>query len=260
MKYLRASLVSMVVSVAALTANGTKQSLRAELAKQERSQGYSLVDVWGSRDGHINVVSPDSRTSSKATVKDIQKLTSEQCDMPGEHYSLFRKEGIWLRDKESDETGPIDSLGQYSHQCFSPARKIVYTAGKMIRIYDLSLKRVTNIGEGSSPAWSPDGTWLGFDDGRHYVLLNVQTGTRRKLFGTKYGAGVYWSPDSRYLTYTKPGGSTGGFLFWGIKCIEPYRVWVWRAEDGAHDWVDEICKLGRSFLWIANSELSPEKP
>jgi len=52
----------------------------------------------------------------------------------------------------------------------------------------------------------------------------------------------------------------GGFLFWGIKCIEPYRVWVWRVEDDAHDWVQEICKPGRGFTWVKNSELVSQQP
>src|SRR5229473_591321 len=119
----------------------------------------------------------------------------------------------------------------------------------------------------SSDCWSRDrryvifhknGNWLGFDEGNRYTILDTETGRRRKLF--KYSSGVYWSPDSRYLTYTKLGGSMGGFLFWGIKCIEPYRVWVWRVEDGAHDWVLGICKPGRSFIWVRNSDLLFDRP
>jgi hypothetical protein len=52
----------------------------------------------------------------------------------------------------------------------------------------------------------------------------------------------------------------GGFLFWGIKCIEPYRVWVWRVEDDVRDWVQEICKPGRGFTWVKNSDLLFEQP
>ena len=126
----------------------------------------------------------------------------------------------------------------------------------MIKVYDVVTKKSTDVGEGESfPTWSPDGQWLGFDDGKHYVLLNQKMGSRKKLFSTKDSAGPGWSPDSQYLTYTKPGGSTGGFLFWGIKCIEPYRVWVWRVEDDEHDWVQQICKPRRAFTWIKDSEL-----
>jgi hypothetical protein len=155
----------------------------------------------------------------------------------------------------------IEAEGQFSKQCFSPEGRFVYSSGKMMRIYDLAKKQHIDVGEGDSyPTWSPDGKWLGFDDGKHYMLLDLKTGTRKKLFSTKDSSGPHWSPDSRYLTYTKPGGSTGGFLFWGIKCIEPYRVWVWRVEDDAHDWVQQICKPGRTFIWVKNSDLLFEQP
>src|SRR5437588_489162 len=82
----------------------------------------------------------------------------------------------------------------------------------------------------TSKTWSPDGKWIGFDDREHYIIFDLQAGKRKRLF--KHSSGVSWSPDSRFLTYTAPGGKMGGFLFWGIQCIEPYRVWVWRVEDG----------------------------
>lgn len=214
--------------------------------------------------GKVDVVSVEDRTAKRAKARDIQKLESWQCSSPDGRYSVFHKSGLSLRDNNSGEVWQVDAdEGQYSEQCFSPENKFVYSVGKMVRVYDLATKKSMDVSEGynrSYPTWSPDGKWLGFEDGKHYVLLNPKTGTRRKLFSTKDATGAEWSPDSRYLTYTKPGGSMGGFLFWGIKCIEPYRVWVWRVEDDAHDWVQQICKPGRSFIWIRNSDLLFEQP
>lgn len=237
-----------------LGAQDEKQSLRIELAQQQRSSGYVLVDVWG---GEVNVVSPQDRTRTTASVKDIQRLISGECIMKGEHYSLSQKNRLVLRDNESGAMQEIDAQGHYSDQCFSPDRKIVYTAGKMVRVYDLTAKKSEEVAEGHNPSWSPDGKWLGFDDGKNYVLLDSKSGTRKRLFRTKNTAGVNWSPDSRYLTYSQAGGPTGGFLFWGIKCIEPWRVWVWRVADGGHDWVQQICKPPRTLIWVNNSDLEP---
>jgi tricorn protease-like protein len=236
-----------------LHAQDTKQPLRVELTKQERSLGYSLLDCCV---GGAYVVSAVDRSWKQIKVKDVQSLISEQCSSPEGRYSVFYKNGVWLRDNESQEIQQIEAQGEFSRQCFSPEDKFVYSTGKTVKIYDPARKKSADVAEGSHPTWSPDGKLVGFDYGRHYVLLDLQTGNRKKLFSTNYGADVNWSPDSRYLTYTNPGGSTGGFLFWGIKCIEPYRVWVWRVEDGAHDWVKQICKPGRTLFWVKDSELT----
>jgi WD40-like Beta Propeller Repeat len=256
MKRLVLTVLTCLLGIVALSAKNTKRPLRVELAEQLRSSGYSLVDVYG---GDAYIVSVDKRTLKAAKLKDPKKLASAECSSQGGRYFVLHKNGgIWLRDTQSQEVEQVEPEGQYSTQCFSPQGKFVYSSGKMVRVHDLAERKSTDIGEGGSfPSWSPDGKWLGFDDGKHYVLLNQTTGTRKKLFSTNDSAGPVWSPDSRYLTYTKSGGSTGGFLFWGIKCIEPYRVWVWRVEDDEHDWVQQICKPGRAFEWINNSELLP---
>jgi len=248
-----------LLGIIALNAKNTMRRLRVELAEQQRSLVYSLVDPWASS-GEVYVVSVENRTRSKAKAKDIQKLASQMCSSPEGRYSIFYKNGLWLRDNRSGEALQVEAEGQFSAQCFSSDGKFVYSTGKTVRIFDLASRKSVDIGKGSYPTWSPDGKWLGFDDGRHYLLLNPTTGTRKKLFSTKDSAGGDWSPDSRYLTYTKPGGRMGGFLFWGIKCIEPYRVWVWRVEDDTHDWVQEICKPGRGFTWVKNSDLLFEQP
>ncbi len=257
MKHLILVVLLSLLGILALDARDAKQSLRVELGKQQHSLGYSLVDGWA---GRVYVVSVEDRTEKRAKVRDAQKLDSAQCSSPEGRYSVFFKNAIWLRDNGSGETQQVETEGEFSMQCFSAEGKFVYSTGKTVRIYDLARRKSTDVGEGRYPTWSPDGKWLGFDDGKHYVLLDLQTGNRKRLFGTKYGADVDWSPDSRYLTYTELGGSTGGFLFWGIKCVEPYRVWVWRVEDNAHDWVQQICKPGRTFIWVKNSDLLFEQP
>jgi Tol biopolymer transport system component len=258
MKRLVPAVLLCLLGIVALNSKSTKQSLRVELAERQRLLGYSLVDPWASN-GEVYVVSIEGGgTLTKVKAKDIQKLRSQECSSPEGRNSVFYKNAIWLRDNASGETKQVENeQGEFSRQCFSPQGKFVYSTGKTVKIYDLASGKSTDVGVGTYPTWSPDGKWLGFDDGKHYVLLDLQTGIRKRLFGTKYGAGVNWSPDSRYLTYTQLGGSTGGFLFWGIKCIEPYRVWVWRVEDDEHDWVQQICKPGRAFMWINNSELLP---
>lgn len=102
---------------------------------------------------------------------------------------------------------------------------------------------------------SPDGKWSVLQEGEFYVLLDRHTQTSKKLFPSKDAFGVRWSPDSRYFSYVKPGGNGLRPKFWEIGCPDSYRVWVWRIEDGEHDWVYQICKPGRPMVWIMNSDL-----
>ena len=255
MKCVTLALLLSLLGTCTLKAQDGKQPLRSELAKQERSMGYALVDDWGG----VYVVSPEDRGGRRAKAKDPEKLKSTECASPEGRYSVFYNNAVWLRDNQS---GQVQELGEgkFSTQCYSPDGRFVYSSGKTIKVYDVTKKTSMDVGEGEEyPTWSPDGKWLGFGHDKHYVLLNLSTGTRRKLFRTDW-ATAYWSPDSRYLTYTKLGGSSGGFLFWGIKCIEPYRVWVWRVQDGAHDWVQQICKPGRTFMWVRTSDLLFDSP
>jgi len=239
-----------------LDAKDTKP-LRVDLSERQRVSGYSLIDTWGSKGGEVGVVSVENRTATTTKVNNIEELTSTECSSRERRYSVFYKNGLWLRDNQSRQTEEIEPEGDFSTQCFSPDPKLVYFSGGRIRIYDVQLKKRTDITEEKDRTWptsSPNGKWLGFDDGKRYTLFDLETGERKKLF--KYSRGVYWSPDSRYLTYTAPGGRMGGFLFWGIECIEPYRAWVWRVEDGEHDWVKQICKPGRTLMWVDDSALS----
>jgi WD40-like Beta Propeller Repeat len=208
------------------TAQSKGQSLRRDLAEQERRSGYSLVSDRGSRK-EVYVVSVLDRTTHKARVKSSEDSFSTQCYLPGRRYSLFYKNGLWLRDAATETAELIDASGEFSDQCWAPDQtKFVYSADKKVRIYNLAEKKAVEIAEGQDPTWSPDGKWIGFYEDRRYVLIDPSTRARKKLFKNKYGGSAQWSPDSRFITYTLVGGPMGGFLFWGIKCIEPYRVWV----------------------------------
>ncbi len=237
------------------------RSVRQELSEQQHLLGYSLVDLWGAGKEEVHVVSFADRTFTTARVSENRELlerSSESCLYREKRYSPGG--GIWLTQEEP-EMEQTEVEDRYPHHCFSPDQKeLVYSKDGALRIYNTVTKTLRDLGYGHAASWSPDGKWIGFSDGKHYVLLDPKTGTRANLFSTEDTTLVQWSPDARYLTYSKPGGSPGkgslgGLLFWRIQCPEPWRVWVWRVEDGDHDWAMQICKPGRSFVWLKNSEL-----
>lgn len=261
----------IVGSIAAAGAKDAKQSLRTELAESARSGGYSLADEewWnGGKDGKLDAVNFEDRTARKIKLKFPAPHGLPACASRSERYEInfHPDDGIWLSDDNSGKTERIDKAGFVSKQCFSPDdAKFVFSSGGMVKIYEQTTTKSVDVAAGSDPTWSPDGKWIGFNDGRHYVLMDLQTKTETQLFRTKetlltfaHGFGVRWSPDSKYVTYTETGGSTGGFLIFGLKCPEPWRIWVWRVADGAHDWVYQICKPPRLFWWVKDSEIEAE--
>src|SRR5690242_14700395 len=126
-----------------LAAKDTKP-LRVDLAEQQRVSGYSLIATWGSRGGEVRIVSVEDRTVTETKVKNIQELTSTECASRERRYSVFYKNGIWLRDNQSGETEEIEPEGDFSTQCFSPDLKFVYFSGGRIRIYNVKLKKSTD--------------------------------------------------------------------------------------------------------------------
>jgi hypothetical protein len=236
-----------------------KQTLRAELDEHQHASGYFLADV-GWPPGEVRVVSLENRTETKVQSKSPQEFTSTDCVSSDGRYSLSYQSGITLRNNPPGESQRIDSEGWFLKQCFSPENKFVYSSRHTIRIYDAAKKQSTDVASGDFPSWSPDGKWIGFDSGKNFTILNLESGSRRALFRTKGGTDSTWSPDSRYLTYTKPGGGGLGLglLFGKTICPESYRIWVWRLEDNAHDWVQQICKPSRTFVWVKTSDLASQ--
>ena len=149
MKRLVAAVLLCLLGIVALNAKNTKQSLRIELAERQRLLGYALVDPASS--GEVYVVSVADRAWTKAKVKDTQKPTSHQCSSLEGRYSVFHKNGLWLRDNESGETQQVETEGEFSTQCFSPEGKFVYSTGTTVRIYELARKKSVDVGEGSYP-------------------------------------------------------------------------------------------------------------
>jgi hypothetical protein len=260
-----------MAAICTAAAGGTNETklLRKDLAEHARSAGYSLVDEeWHSeKDGRSDAVNFADRTAHKIKLKYFVSNGQPACTSHSGRYEIrFQQgDGIRLNDNDSGRSERITSDGLVSKQCFSPDdSKLIFSSimVREVKIYDVSSRKSEEVEAGTDATWSPDGKWIGFDDGKHYVLMDSQTRKRTQLFRTKeslggfdHGFGIMWSPDSRYFTYTETGGSTGGFLIFGMKCPEPWRVWVWRVEDGAHDWVYQICKPPRMFQWVKDSEI-----
>ncbi|MGA8143730.1 MAG: hypothetical protein WB987_07565 [Candidatus Acidiferrales bacterium] len=263
-KLLLVSCAMAVICTAAASGTNEKKQLREDVAEHARSERYSLVDAEWHKNANDtwDAINFADRTSRQVKLKYGVTNGMPACASHRGRYEIrfHPDDGFWLSDDESSKSERIENEGFVSRQCFSPDDgRFIFSSGKKVKIYDLESRKREEVDTGTDATWSPDGKWIGFDDGKRYVLIDSQSQKRTQLFKTKEtGFGVLWSPDSRYVTYTETGGSTDGFLIFGMKCPEPWRVWVWRVEDGAHDWVYQICKPPRLFHWVKDSEIVSE--
>ncbi len=268
---LLASCATAAICTAAASGANERRQLREDVAEHARSERYSLVDAEWHKNANDtwDAINFEDRTSRQVKLKYGITNGMPACASHRGRYEIrfHSDDGIWLSDGDSGRSERIAGDGFVSRQCFSPDNsRFVFSSAmaRKVRIYDLETRKSEELDTGTDATWSPDGKRIGFDDGKHYVLMNLQTREKSELFKTASTSkfpnafGALWSPDFRYLTYTQTGGSTGGFLIFGMKCPEPWRVWVWRVEDGAHDWVYQTCKPPRLFRWIRDSEISSE--
>ena len=90
-------------------------------------------------------------------------------------------------------------------------------------------KQITNTGEDSMPAWSPDGQWIYF----------IQTVSQRGLFPSQGGGGArYYTLTYPILTRIHPDGTGRDKLLSGL----------YKAGGGAYQW----------FYWIREPVVSPD--
>ncbi|MFZ0413313.1 MAG: DUF420 domain-containing protein [Candidatus Acidiferrales bacterium] len=156
-----------------------------------------------------------------------------------------------------EETQEIDVRAHVTTQCWSPDDKeIVYDAADSVRTYDTTRRIWRVIAKGTEPTWSPDGKWIAFlDDGTYWVIQ--PSGEVRKILFRKRNAasGLYWSPDSRIVAYTRRVGLLD--LLDGVLPLldaDAYRLWVRRLEDNSEESVGGNWGVG-GFQWIENKQL-----
>ena len=87
--------------------------------------------------------------------------------------------------------------------------RIVYqNAADKVCIVEVGSKASTVIGPGRFPSWSPDGKYISYqvDDGE-YCLYDLQTRQSTSILkGESVQRTLVWSPDSRYVVYSRLSG------------------------------------------------------
>lgn len=87
------------------------------------------------------------------------------------------------------------------------------------------------LAHGEWPSVSPDGSMLVFLGAGQMRLLHLQTGNKKALFAVplEWNSGVSWSPDSRYIAYVRPAGSS-----------DRWRIFLMRLDDSKEFFIASV--------------------
>lgn len=161
-------------------------------------------------------------------------------------------------------TGSLKDLGvrgQNPAWSFTGDR-LAYDDGAEVRVYELARGTSSEVGRGTEPSWSPDGTSVAVRVNSEQVdLVNVQTRERRVLIDASKSISVpLWSPNGEWMMYTRRGPR-----HWWSKAewtgSEPSQILIRNVKTGTETSVGEFYKANPGdYTWVTNRELCRPAP
>ena len=203
MRYLR------VVSIAALLTSVLMSQAFADLQIVFYSDREGREIAVGQRESEVFVMNPDGSNPVNLTKQiGVDRLPSVSPDKTKYLFSSNRtgdNEIILMNVDGSNRVNLTNDPESDQSPRWSPdGTQILWNKSGPWRIFVMnsggSNKR--NLGDGARPAWSRDGTMIGFTDGRNASIMNADGSGRRRvtdeLFPTRF---VSWSRDGTKIAF-----------------------------------------------------------
>jgi len=174
---------------------------RAQRRRRRNGAVVTLVALVGAALFSILGRSAQSQTASPAVsarLNSAAQAVTSKIAFTRSQAGGQRRGGLYVMN--ADGSGKRRLAGNGSLPAWSPdGRKIVFVGLRVVNADGSGLQRLTR---GSLPAWSPDGQRIAFT-GLHepgLYVINADGSGEQKLTGT--GGRPFWSPDGRKIAFT----------------------------------------------------------
>jgi hypothetical protein len=253
-----------------------RRSQRTERRPRISVGSYSKLLLWGrvAPDGTFvaGVLSASGRDpllviGVALDGRELWKFESEFPGVPafspdGQRLAFTAAGQLTLYDTSTGELTKLGIAGQ--NPSWAPAGdRFAYDTGTntnpydehaKVHVYDVSRKTSSPVGPGTHPSWLPDGQRIAVRAGSGRVeLVNLQTGERREFLSAPSVTVPRWSPDGRWMMYTKE----GGVPWWSLKrASEPHQIMIRDTSTGAEMPVGVFYKANPGdYTWVLNQTL-----
>jgi hypothetical protein len=199
--------------------------------------------------------------------RELWQVESEVPGVPafspdGQRLAFTAAGQLTLYDTSTRELKTLGIAGR--HPSWAPAGdRLAYDTGTntnpydddaSVHVYDLRQKTSSPVGRGTHSSWLPDGQRIAVRAGSGRVdLVNLQTGERREFLAAPKVTVPKWSPDGRWMIYTREGGAP----WWSIKqASEPHQIMIRDTRTGAEAPVGVFYKANPGdYTWVINQTL-----
>jgi Tol biopolymer transport system component len=122
-----------------------------------------------------------------------------------------------------------------------------------VHVFDISSRSNVSVGAGLHPSWAPGGSEVAVRTEAGIDLVDVRTGTRRKFFTRDSRLIPTWSPDGRWMVYSRR-GTPKSFL---DGATEPQTIVIRDIRTGAEMTLGDVPGKANpmDYTWVTNAKL-----
>jgi tricorn protease len=239
----------------------------------EQFGALNLFDPKSGKTRQINVTISGDMPALRAKYEKVTNRITNVAISPTGARAVFEARGdiISVPAEKGDARNLTNSTGVAERDpAWSPDGKWIAYFSEESGEYALHLRDQKGVGEVKkinlgnppsffySPTWSPDSKKIAYSDKRLNIwYVDIEKGTPVKIDTQSRGGGgasLSWSPDSRWLTYTKPLKSWYSAVF--VYSVEDGKIT--QITDGLSDAASPVFdKSGKYIYFTASTDIGP---
>ena len=269
----KAKRVSKLINNAGLDIKSATAATTGDAIVYEQFGSLNIFDLKSNRSTKVNVTINADQLAVRPKYEKVGQRINGAAISPTGVRAVFEARGdiISVPAEKGDARNLTSSTSVAERDpSWSPDGKWIAYFSDESGEYELHLRDQKGIGEVKkikleptfyySAQWSPDSKKIAYSDKRGNLwLVDVETGQPKKFdslnAGIGGGTGVSWSPDSRWLTYSKPLKSYYSAVY--VHSLEDGKTT--QITDGMSDAATPMFdKSGKYIYFMASTDVGPK--